>query len=475
MTLDGFIGPSYVGTSKNVAVETLYNWYPQRVDAAEPQRAVYYPRPGLSVFAALDAYPVRALFQQDGRAFAVAGQILYELYAGGTPTNRGTLSAVDQFPATINSNGTAGGQLFITSGKKADIFDLTTNTLTPVTAAGFPAAVTMGTYLDTYFLTNLENTAQFNISAIEDGTSWSALDFAIRVQASDNIVGLIQFNKVIWLLGSQTAEPWYNSGAATFPFQSVPQILIPLGCGAPFSIVRASGSLCWLHRSERGQGVFVSAADYNPRRISTYAVEAIWATYPTITDAVAYCLTYQGHEFAVLTFPLGNATWVYDFSEQLWSQWSFWNTTTGNHDRFRGWVHCQAFGTHLVGDWETGHVYELDPTLATDLELPIVWERTAPHLKREMVTNFYGNFQLDMNTGQGGSTPTAFLSWSNDSGQTFGSTVAMSTGAAGQYQTRCRVAGSLGSARDRVFRVRLSNDAPPVVLAAYCDAIGGTA
>lgn len=475
MLLQGFIGPSYVGRSKNVAAETLYNWYPQHVEAAEPQSIVYYPRPGLSVYASLSDAPLRALFGQDGRCFAVGGQTLFELFANAAPTSRGTLTAIDSNPATINSSGTAGHQLYITSGGEGDIFDLTTNTLTAITAAGYPAATPMGTYLDTYFLTIKGNSAQFNISGILDGLAWSALDFSIRVQASDNLVGIMQFNKVIWLIGSQTSEPWYDSGAVTFPFQSVPQVLIPVGCCAPFSIVRTSQAICWLHESERGQGIFVMAPDYNPRRISTYAVEAIWKKYPTITDAVAYPLTWEGHEWVVLTFPSGNATWVYDFGEQLWHQWDWWNTTTGAHDRFRGWVHCQAFNQHLVGDWETGVVYLLDPTLATDAGAPIVWERAAAHLKRELMTNFYGNFQLDTETGLGGSSPTAHLAWSDDGGHTYNTPRDMTMGATGQYATRCRVAGSLGSARDRVFRVRISNNVPPSgVMGAYVDVTGGT-
>ncbi len=475
MELQGFIGPAYVGRSKNVAAETLFNWYPQHVEAAEPQQVVYYPRPGLSVYASLSDSPLRALFAQDGRVFAVGGHYLFELFSNAIPANRGMLTATDANPATINSSGTAGHQLYITSGGHGDIYDLDTDTLTPITAAGYPTNTPMGTYLDTYFLTIKGDSAQFNISDVLDGLAWSALDFSIRVQASDDLVGIMQFNKVIWLIGSQTSEPWYDSGAATFPFQSVPQVLIPMGCCAPFSIVRSSQAICWLHQSERGQGMFVAAADYSPKRISTYAVEAIWKTYPTLSDCVAYCLTWEGHEWCVLNFKSGNATWVYDFRENLWHQWSWWNVTTGAHDRFRGWVHCQVFDQHLVGDWETGVVYLMDPALATDADASIVWERASPHQKRELVTHFYGNFQLDTETGLGGSSPTASLAWSDDAGHNYGTPRDMQLGALGQYATRCRVAGTLGSARDRVFRVRISNDVPPSgVMAAYVDVIGGT-
>ncbi len=474
MILPGFVGPSYVGASRNVAAQTLFNLMPQSVEAAEPSRIVYYQRPGKSVFAVLPTTPVRATFQQDGRMFAVGGRVLYELDSSGVITTRGTLSATDAHPATINSSGTAGHQLYITSGGLGDIYDLDADTLTPITAAGYPTDTAMGTYLDTYFLTTKGDSAQFNISDLLDGLAWSSLDFAVRIQASDNLVGIIQFNKMIWLIGSLTSEPWYDSGNASFPFQSVPQTLIPVGCIAPFSIMRNNQAVCWLHQSERGQGIFVAAADYNPKRISTYATENEWKTYPTLTDAVAYGLSWQGHELVFLHFPSGNASWVYDFSEGLWHRWSWWNAITGQQDRDRGWVHCQAFDGHLVGDWETGVIYWLDGTLALDGENPIVWERAAPHLNNSRKMLFYGNFLLDMETGVGGSTPVVNLSWSNDGGHTFGADFAMSTGDIGNYQLRCRAAGSLGQSRDRVFRVRGSNDKPATLLNADVDMFPGT-
>lgn len=482
MILQGFVGPSYVSTSPNVARETLRNWYPQTVEASEPARIVYMPRPGLSVYASLSEFPIRCLFQQDGRCFAVGGKSLFELFENGSPIRRGALSAYDALPATINSSGTAGHQLYITSGGKGDIFDTIANTITPITAYGYPPNTPMGTYLDTYFLTIKGSSAQFNISDLLNGLSWSALDFAVRIQASDNLVGIIQFNKIIFLIGSQTSEPWYDSGAASFPFQSVPQVLIEVGCCAPFTIMRASSGVCWLHRSERGQGIFVATAsgDYTPHRISTYALEAIWSRYPTITDAVAHGLTWEGHEFALVHFPSGKETWAYDFTESvnqqmpIWSNWSFWNPTSGSHERFRGWVHCQAFGGNLVGDWENGNVYKLDGSLATDDNQPIIWERTSPHLNNEQVMAFFANAQIDMETGLGGSTPQAMLDWSNDGGHTFGSVYLMSTGAIGEYLTRCRLPGSLGQGRNRVYRLRVSNDAPPRLLNFYMDVERGT-
>lgn len=484
--IPGFIGPSYVSTAVNVAAQTLFNWYPESIEVeGEPARVVYYPTPGLSVYQSLGGTPIRALFAQDGRCFAVAGQSLVEMFDGSAPTGRGTLSALDTSPATITSNGTAGHQLFITSGGKADIFDLNTNTLTPITAAGYPASTAMGTYLDTYFLTTKGSSAQFNISANLDGTSWSTLDFAVRTEQSDNLVGIIQNNKVIWLIGSHTSEPWYDSGAASFPFEAVPQVIVPIGCQAPFSIAKldtneGTGVTVWLSQTSRGGGKFVGTQGYAPQRLSTFAVESEWAKYPKLSDAVSYCYSDQGHDFCVLTFPSGNATWVYDFTQRMWHRRSWWNPTTANQDRHRGWVHCFAFGKHLVGDWQTGVVYLQDVSLTTDIGADIIRERQSPHANASLQVLFFSEFQLDFETGRGnpnapGNAPNVRLAWSDDGGHTFGSEIAIDAGITGDYTTRCRAAGGLGSGRNRVWRVRATDPIPyRGLMQAYVNVVQGT-
>ncbi len=485
-TIPGFIGPSYELSATNVAAQVLRNWQPQTVEVgSEASHLIYMPTPGIETAYALPTSPVRALFAQDGRMFGVGGQAFYEVTDSGAVTSRGTLSATNSSPATITSNGTAGHQLYITSGGKGDIFDLNSNTLSPITAAAYPTNTAMGTYLDTYFLTTKGSSAQFNISNNLDGTLWSTLDFAVRTEQSDNLVGIIQNNKIIWLIGSQTSEPWYDSGAASFPFQAVPQVIVPLGSSSPFSICKlntkdGNSIAAWLHQTARGAGTFVAAASYSPQRVSQFAQEGTWATYPSITDAVAYCYSDHGHDYAVLTFPSGNATWVYDFTEGQWHQRCWWNPVTANQDRHRGWVHCYAFDQHFVGDWETGVIYSQNVALNTDDGSAIIRDRQSPHTNAEQKMLFFGNFQLDFQTGLGNandpdSAPTVSLEYSNDGGQTFGSAIPMNAGVLGDYTARCRAAGSLGSARNRVWRIRASGTNPYQGLQqAYVDVQSGT-
>jgi len=127
-------------------------------------------------------------------------------------------------------------------------------------------------------------------------------------------------------------------------------------------------------------------------------VEAQWAKYSTITDAVAFTYTDQGHEFWVISFPTGNATWVYDVTTGWWHQWGWWNAT--DWIRIRTWVHCVSAldgltDKHYGGDFASGQVYEMSTKWKTDDGFAIRRRRRAPHLTNENMRRFYARFEID--------------------------------------------------------------------------------
>ena len=131
-TLPGFIGPSAAVRSPNVNAERTINWYLEQPPGTPKVGAWLVPTPGVTPFCRLPNGPIRCLFAMDGRAWAISGSQMYELFAGGGTVLRGTAMA-DGRPATISSNGPNGNQLFITSGGIGYIYSLTTNIANPVT------------------------------------------------------------------------------------------------------------------------------------------------------------------------------------------------------------------------------------------------------------------------------------------------------------------------------------------------------
>ena len=91
--LPNFVGGSYQGAVSMIDCEYAVNLYPQfGVKGANVKNALL-PRPGLSLFAWLPGAPVRAIFWQDGRGFAVSGNFFCEFFQSGGFTVWGTVAA----------------------------------------------------------------------------------------------------------------------------------------------------------------------------------------------------------------------------------------------------------------------------------------------------------------------------------------------------------------------------------------------
>jgi len=360
VNFEGFIGPSNETASRNISVERTINWYLEQTGAGTPKVPwALLPTPGLVPYVALAAGPVRALFAQDGRCFAVGGATFHELFASQTVVVRGTV-ALDANPATISSNGTGGNQLLVTSGGLVYVYDLTANTLTLEAGPPFPKPIVAGAFFQAYFLV-LDTDGAFWFSTLEDGTTWDGLDFALESQFSDTVVAFTVTHDNVWLYGTQHIGPWYNTGGPTLPFTPMPGSIMQVGTAAPWSAANIFNTAIWVGQNSDGSGIVYLADGYQPKRISTHAVEDALRPVTASQLYAALGCTYQarGHTFYVLQVPGLLTTWVYDLLTQTWHERAVWDATEmvwrpwfgRNHQWFDGW--------HLVGDRQSRAVYQM--------------------------------------------------------------------------------------------------------------------
>jgi hypothetical protein len=305
-----------------------------------------------------------------------------------------------------------------------------------------------GTFLDGYYIVNVPSTKQFNISKINDGLTWNALDFAIKEGYPDNIAAVFADHEELYLFGTQTTEVWRNTGAATFPFERDPGAMMHIGCLAPQSVTRLSNGIAWLGGDPRGGIIAYWTQAYLPARISTHAVETAWASYTSVADAVAYSYEENGHFFYVVNFPTGDATWVYDLAEKSWHERGFWNGSTWGRQLQTS--HAFVFGKHIVGARSSGTLYIQSLTAYDDAGVAIHRVRTAAHLSDANDRTFYRLFRLEAENS-GAVNP--LLSWSDDGGHTFGAQKSTTSNVAGRlarYDWR-----RLGYSRDRVYSIAI--------------------
>lgn len=484
MRLPAFIGPAYGSSSPLADPEELINWYIEQVDSPAPtNRYVYNPTPGLESRISVNKTPIRAIFQLPAstvtgeRGFFVAGNGFYEFEADYTTTLRGTLSGVGANPATISYNGDGGGQLLITSADMADVYDLAANTLTNVTGL----AAFQGGMLNGYGLALDQLTSTLRLSDLLDLSVWDPTQFAQRSIAPDPWRAMIVLYPRIYLFGEHTTEVWYDAGNFPFPFAPVQGILIQNGIEAPFSLAIADNSIYWLSHTVNGTAQVVRTAGYKTEIVSTKAVEAAITEYAAmgrIDDAVSWTYQLDGHLFYILNFPTAGVSWCYDTGlppEIGWHKRGTWITEDAEFIALRPQYHTFVFGKHLVGDRETGTIYEMSNTFGQDVESREIRRvRRTPLLTSEQQWIFFKQLQVFLQSGVGtiagqGVNPVITLRISDDGGFTWGNLHTIPIGEQGQRNTRV-IWRRLGRSRNRVFELSVSDPVQYRLIDAFMDA-----
>ena len=394
------LGSSYVARSINAADNRMVNLFPEVIPEGGKEPAFLNRAPGLQFQQTIGTGPIRALWahQTNGSDFyVVSGTEFYKVTGlTATPTKLGDVTGTG--PVSIADNGT---QIFLACNPDGFIYNEVTNVFAQITDPDFAGAVTVA-YLDGYFVFNQPNSQIIWVSQLLDGTSVDPLDFASAEGSPDGVVGLIADHRELWVFGTDSVEVWYNSGAADFPLTRIQGAFNEIGCVSAYTIAKMDNGLFWLGTDARGQGIVYRANGYTGVRISTHAVEYAIAQYGNISDAIAYTYQQEGHAFYVLTFPSGNATWVYDVATQAWHERAGFDD--GEFMRHRSNCQCNFGGNIIVGDFENGNIYTFDLDVYADNGGIQKWLRSwraLPTGQNNLKRTAQHSLQLDCETGVG--------------------------------------------------------------------------
>jgi hypothetical protein len=467
-------GGAYQARSVIASAQRCLNLYvePQPPQDGEPMPAAHYPTPGLRLFASVTGGPVRALRQaSNSNIYFVAGQGVYRLLQP-TPAHLGDITPGLTTQVSMADNGI--DMLIVDGSSGGWSIHLADDTFAPITDPNFFGADRVD-YIDTYFVLNRPGTQQMYWSGAL-ALTFDALDVASKSAAADLLVTLVVAKKEIILVGERTTEIFYDAavidpttGFLLSQFASVQGVFIDYGTAARYSVAGNDNSAFFLSRDRTGKGIVLMVAGYTGKRISTFAIEDAIRKYPRIDDAIGFCYQIGGHIFYVLTFPAADHTWVYDLLTGEWHEWAWVDGNGVEHAHRAVCAYPSAAGL-LAGDRQYGNIYTLDPDVHNDAGWQIKRERSFPHLISEARRIFYREFLADMETGTGPSIDArdnlVGLSWSDDRGKHFGNPVPVSFGGLGNSQTSLQWQ-RLGMARDRVFKLTWSIDAPCALQGAW--------
>jgi hypothetical protein len=456
--------------------QACINLVPEPNPQDAPFPISHYPAPGLTLYADLSSYgaQVRGIYMCSNGAVVVAvGTNVVQLHTDTvSATLLGTLVSDTGQPVVMCDNGStlvavdASGTGYMASLSPGAVI----GSLSPISDPAFYGA-NRADFIDTFLIFNQPATGNFYTTTSNVLLPFDPTYFAAKEGWNDLLVSLAALHDNIWLFGNATTEIWFNAGGAAFPFARMPNSVLQQGCSAIYSVVVADNAVYWLSQDRWGHNMMMRGEGYAAKRVSNFAVEWIWSTYPTAGDCIGMAYQIGGHEIVGFYFPSGNAWWAYDASTQHWHQRQ--NGNTGD-----AWLpYCTAYaGTveyvtgqnvMLAGDRSSGRVYIIDQNGYQDDGVPILRTRSWPHMQNDGKRALHSRFSANMD-GSPLSTDTVNLSWSDDGGHTFGTPVAQTVENAtnGQYQWR-----RLGYARDRVYQLQWQGAGNTVLNGAWIDAI----
>lgn len=383
------IGPSYVHRSLPFSSQRSINLFMDMAQAEARDSGVLLGTPGLEQWIDVGGtVGCRGAIYQDSRLYAVIGTTLYIILADGTYTNAGTIGGDDRLSMAIN-----GVQVCIVSQQAGAFIYSLGGGLQQITDVDFtPSAKVV--FLDQYFVHLKQSSQVFFLSAIADGTSYDALDFASAEASPDLLRSIESDNGEIWLFGETTSEVWTNTGAADFPFSRIQGAVLQKGIAARDTVARMDNTVYWLGND----GVVYRAAGYQPQAISTNAIDTQIARL-TWTDAYALTYSQEGHNFFALTFPTDGYTFVYDASTNQWHERS--SRVSASDGEWRVSHIVEAFGRLIAFDRFSGKVGYIDMDTYHEYDGDIIRTRISPVLHGSTAPVTMPRLEIVMETGVG--------------------------------------------------------------------------
>lgn len=454
---------SYKHDSLPISSQRCVNAYAENQPKSAKTKVSVHGVPGIEPFSSIGTGPIRGSIEMNGVGYVVSGSKFYSFATDGTSQLLG-VGITGSAPISMDGNGF---EIVIVNGEFGYSYLLSDTTFVQISDPDFHPANTVSV-INSIFAFDWPGTNKFFISAVLDGRSYDALDFASAESSPDFVKAVRNRNGLLMVFGAKTIEPWDNTGASSFPFARLKGGTIDRGVASPFAIEVEDSSIFFLGDDH----IFYRLNGLQLLRISTYALELAWENYSTTSDAFCFRMSLAGHKFIYLTFPTEGATWAYDIATNLWHERVSWDPT-GIEVKWR--INCvvSVYNKILVGDSNSNRLGLTSHAAYTEWDDPIITTLISPPVYQDGKQISVPSFELDMETGVGttsgqGSDPQAMMSYSIDGGQNYTAPQEwMTMGAIGARETRLKWT-RLGSGYQYTIKVSISDPVRRVITAARC-------
>lgn len=463
-----FCGPAYSGPSLNINAQECVNFL-LNVDG-EGAKSIYslIGRFGLDLFANLGASEIRGTLEAGDIAFVVCGNKFLSIDNNGNETHIGTIGTTTGVVGMAYN----GLEVVIVDGSLGYSYIIASADFAQIVDAGFLGGNDVQ-FVNQYFVVDNLTTGTAQVSALNNGRSWSTADTATPEADPDGLVRCMVLKSTILMMGESTIEPWYDAQLPYgFPFLVQQGGVLEIGLAARWGAIKAADTIFWLGQNKSG---IVGIMQLGAGKISTEALDNEISGYSSVRDCIAWTLTDRGHTLVGFTFPAAGKTWVYDVTmsnkagKRLWYEFRSWGQST-----FRAAFHMYFNGRHILGDRSTGKLYQINWSTYQDNGDIIDSYRTTQHIDADQNDIEWKEIEIIAETGvgpaeaEGVEEPVAMLSYSDDGGHTFSQEMSRSLGWMGEYKKQLRWHRK-GQSRDRVWRLRITSNCKRVVIGATAD------
>lgn len=456
-------GGEYKHKSRPLSKQVTRNFWPQ-VQASQKAQSQYILQSfyGLKLFKEFTGTKDRGMIENQGVLYRVLDNTLYSVVSDGTHTalgfiggsNRCIFAPLDEQIVIVNGSGIQ----YVWDGST-----LTQNTSPNI---GLPRGVAV---LNNQAITDNGSGQSFDVSDAGTPLVINGINNAKAESSSDSLLIPYAYRETLYLFGTRTIELWYNSGQGNPPFDKVQGATINMGLEAIYSVAETADFIFFLG-ADLQVHTLTSGTTAVDTVVSTPALAREFKKYSVTSDAIGWAMELEGQWFYCLTFPIEDITWILPVGGE-WFEWG--SSSTG---RIRANSYAYAFGKHLVTDYASGSLYELDDETYTDADEAIVRTRDTAPIHGGLFQQPGKTFELTelkiiLEKGVGliegqGSDPLIAVSFSKDGGKTFGTERFIKTGKLNHTRQEV-ILKNCGRFMECVVRLRVSD---PIYWAIYSTA-----
>lgn len=431
------------------SVERLINAYVE----AQPQGkepTPIYGTPGLALYKTGLNGAVRGMLSTPTYLYVVAGTHLYEVKDDGTATDAGSI------PGTLNVAMATDGVSVVVVPQSGTIY-VYNGALTTVTDPDAPAASSV-VWLDGFFIFGELGDDTWFISALNDPTSYDALDFATAEWKPDRLLTPVIHRDTLYLFGTESLQAEQNVGGADFPFQEYRDLKVDVGLAGREAVVTTNDTVFWL------------ANDFTVRRldgitatpVSTPAIARLIKAWSDASLTVASAYVWDQHLFVVFRNPDGCV--CFDQTTSLWHE-----RQSAALNTWRVNFHAEQFGFHFWGSASEGKFYRMEDDVWAEDGATLPFRIVTPFVYAQNRRVSVTELEVVAQTGVGTAGNAAITCRRTKDGATWSPAKTRNLGNAAQGNGRVRF-GLQGMGRAMAFELGIDAPVQRAIFGIYADA-----